>query len=275
LGLYNIYDHVIFLANAQGIEELIKRAFSSEEEYENALTHESFHAIAGKTIVQEADREAAYLDFPISNQPRIVKQGLAFLFSRQKEAGMKRPFNRRFGWLDEAVTESEALTVLNKKERIVREKEIRLYELLRKKGKFELPRELFIDAYTEDYDLTAPPGDRLPNWKKLRGAINHAYDRRFLIELDDFILANRYTGLEAAIKFMEGFEPGEYTQLGNTLQEVRKTRALKLGIKINSSWDDVERVSRAVTLGLSYESTWDEIMQFAMKKFDISAINAS
>jgi hypothetical protein len=239
---YSSDSHSIFMMGIEESEEQMASDFLPEEYRKRAYSHEGVHAIAGKTIVQEADREVDYVNFPAPNDPVVVKRGLAFSFSRRMKHDNLGWTFYRFEWLDEACTETENTKIRNIAEPEARKKEIKLYKLLKEKGRIDLPEELFEDAYYEDFDPSAPAGQRLPKWKKLRRSINEAYDRRFLTELDDFILAYEYEGLDKAIEFLEGLEKGDYGQGSKSLQDIRKEKAIALGLPPNSSWYFIAKV---------------------------------
>jgi hypothetical protein len=243
-GSYGIRDHTIIMLNISESEVLMALDFYSADKKEGVYSHEGVHAIAGKTIIQEAYKENYDFFDPLVNEPRVVKNGLSFSFSRRQQNEHIGWRGRRFEWLDEALTEIENIKILDYDPHNKKEREFRIYELLRQKGKVELPEELFEDAYFEDFGPSAPAGQRLPMWKKLRHALNAAYDRRFLVEFDDFILAYEYDGLDKAIAFLDNLDKGEYGQSAKTLQDIRKEKAAILGLKHNASWYEVAEAER-------------------------------
>lgn len=236
-GEYDHMEHVIEapdvdLAAASESDPLSRQAV---EVAKSVLTHEVLHSVAGKAILRDPNAR----DDENSEEFRVIKDGLAFMFGKQREAPREWPYKRRFTWLNEAVTEKTAFQILNRDRPASRQKEINLYELLRQKGRTELPDEMFKEAYFEDFDLSAPVGQRLPKWHQLRHAINAAYDRQFLIELDDYVHAYGDDGLDKAIGFFEGLNKGKYGLKNKTLQVVRAEKAANLGLDPKATWQQI------------------------------------
>lgn len=202
---------------------------------ESILTHETVHSIAGMVTLQDSREE----DEDNPGGFTTSKQGLKFTFIPRKEAVKKGRVAGRFEWLDEALTESIAISMLDKSMPTTRFEEINLYNLLRQKGAFDLPEKLFQEAYFEDFDTSAPVGQGLPEWNKLRHAINDAYDRQFLVELDDFILAHKVEGLNKAIEFLGSLDKGEYGLKNETLQAIRAEKATNLGLDPKATWQTI------------------------------------
>jgi hypothetical protein len=250
-GVHYPHSHTIALTNTEDIEDALRDNFFSEEEAEFILGHEAVHLTSGIGVVQEADREAEYLSFPVPNYPIMVKNGLRFAFGRSATYSKRQyPYNFRFNWLNEAVTETDNIKISEIKESKTREQEIQIYKLLREKGAIELPEYLFEEAYYEDFDPTAPAGQRLPKWNLLRRSINEAYDRQFIIEIDDFIAANRREGLTRAIEFLEALTPGQYGKDDKTLQELRMEKAEIFGIPPSSAnWVNIVTLEHELKAG--------------------------
>lgn len=150
---------------------------------EHLYTHEMLHALSGRTLVLRTDAPLAYMEFEA--------QRIGFRFQNVKQG--------RFRWLNEAITEELAIGLTGDKEDRIYKQERNLYKLLRTKGKMVIPEELFLAAYFENYDPSLPPGERIPQWKKLYSAINEAYEPGFLVRLDKMIQKG---GIETALLFI-------------------------------------------------------------------------
>jgi hypothetical protein len=235
-GAYDPETHSLKLIRVQSLSELLSIPISEGDEeavsLEHVLYHEGFHADAGKLVIYSDEEQDI----------AITRSGLNY---RTFEADIYPPHEvkigiSRFEWLDEAITETLAMKVRGTENPGGRVEECKLYDLLKTRGKQEIPEELFIDAYLENYDPTQPPGQRDPAWKKLRRAINEAYDPAFIVELDKMVVAYkpfpvaRYDLTEAG-KFLSGLPSGEYGRDGYTLEDFRKLKALQLGISTSTS----------------------------------------
>lgn len=155
---------------------------------EHIYTHEILHALSGRTLVLRTDTPLEYMELEYME---FETQRIGFHFKNVKQG--------RFRWLNEAITEELTISLTGDKEERIYKQERNLYKLLRKKGKLDIPEELFLAAYFENYDPSLPPGERIPQWKKLYGAINEAYEPGFLVRLDKMIQKG---GIEVALLFI-------------------------------------------------------------------------
>lgn len=151
---------------------------------EHVFTHEALHALSGRTIIVRR--------FDGDPYGAVEHQRVGL---RIYEFGKFENFR----WLNEAITEELTLGLLEKEESKIYFAERYLMKLLGTNGSAVIPFELFVNAYFEDYDPSKPPGERIPEWKKLYGAINEAYAPGFLTRLDAFVKAN---GIVAAFETM-------------------------------------------------------------------------
>jgi hypothetical protein len=258
-GAHDIY--IVNLASLDGQLEPLSPHFLSKEYQEQILTHEDLHAISGmgvlyNTLEVSEDIEPDLLDFH-----RVFKIGLSFSFGVAKKGKLGLGQSSRFEWLNEAVTEKTTIKIEDVDDSDSYKKARLLYELIRQKGSKELPENLFMEAYFEDYNPNAPAGKRLPKWSKLRRVINDAYDRRFLIELDDLILAydllGMDTGIDKAIEFMEKLGEGGYGTSQKTLQEKRSEKVLSLRLGSKTSWKDIVLTEMGLNLDANRHDIWE------------------
>jgi len=149
--------------------------------------HEALHMLSGKTVVTEYEEGAEHLaDF------------------EHKKIGLRHVGKKvaRFRWLNEAMTEhvTTELTGDHDKKYAGYKKELELFELLRTKGKKEIPLELFKNAYFENFDPDQNEQERLRHWKLLRLELAEAYEHDFIVKLDKTI---QEKGIDHAIKSLK------------------------------------------------------------------------
>lgn len=173
-GLFNPETETVLIAQ-QGLRKYGEKIY----------THEMFHALSGRTIV-EKKLEFMSERIGISHTQRI---GLDFLEGRIG----------RLRWLDEALTEFLTQDLLSQSDNTYAQ-ERELFGLLQRQGKIPIPQHLFLGAYFENYDPALPHGERIPAWKRLYGVVNDAYSPGFLVRLDDYVKAH---GIKGAIKIMK------------------------------------------------------------------------
>lgn len=188
-GYYNSQANVVYISS-----------LNIETEPLETVIHELTHGLSGNTFVGFKDREEEAKD------DTDVSEAFKTLMRKLSRRGMEEELQiqrlglsfagscikaERFGWLNEAITEVIAADIIgDNPERepedrgIARIEERALLKLLRHSGKFDIPLDLFKDAYFEEYDPNLPYGERIPAWKKLYTAINEAYYPGFLVELD-------------------------------------------------------------------------------------------
>ncbi|MAE68818.1 hypothetical protein CL635_03365 [bacterium] len=142
------------------------------EAIRHVVYHELVHAIAGKSIATYQEKEIT--------MTHEQKHGLKL----RVEAPGEHIITGRFSWLDEAVTEETALHLLGEREDEVGDYQ---FERLFLKSMIDagVPEELFRNAYFEDYDTEADPGQRMPAWHALAKKINEV-GREKNIKMKDF-----------------------------------------------------------------------------------------
>lgn len=167
-----------------------------EELEEHVFTHEALHAISGRTILEKS----YFLSDQENEENEIYSHGDIM----HQRVGLKmfdeERFFNSFHWLNEAVTEQLTLDLLNKNDSWAYKRERELLTLLRENGAATIPLDLFVKAYFENFDPSKPPGERIPEWKKLYRSINEAYAPGFLTKLDAFIKGN---GLKETIELLK------------------------------------------------------------------------
>jgi hypothetical protein len=264
LGGFSDLDHdivLINLINSDGQVEPLSPHWISQESQNHTLTHEGMHAIAGKGVLFSFQDKLENDPPTTKNVHKVFKSGLSFKLSKSKRAELGPLGSRRFIWLDEALTEKTTVAIEDYEKPEAYVGEIKLYELIRRKGKDDLDDILFLEAYFEDYDPDAPAGKRLPHWNKLRHAINDSYDSKFLIELDDYILAynliDQEEGVKKALEFMEGLEKGGYGHNNKTLQDVRAEKAAELGLDQKTSWKKIICAELAIDPHAGWFEVWE------------------
>lgn len=240
IGYYNFEDHAVLMLTASVEEDIIDQIVLDAEDGESltipqVFAHETLHALGGKTVVKhEGD----------SNVPVfVVRTGLSYIrMIRGNGQEQQDEYSRRFVWLEEAANELAYDRVVSSGSKN-RRSERKLLELLRTKGNQCIPEDLLLEAKFEDFEPDAHSSERILAWKRLRKAINHAYDNKFLIELDDIIRmwddAQEGSGIKWANDFLERLEPGRYGESGNTIQEEKRRLANLAGLRCTAGWQDI------------------------------------
>lgn len=142
--------------------------------------HEALHALSGRTEVVRSFPDIPELDFYSD-----LQVGLRFT-SGSSESDLVPPKARpQLGWLNEAVTESLTLSLAGSEDIGIYGEERALLDLLIRSA--DLPREVVVAAYFENFR-----GDRLPNHpapalRELFQRMNARLGKRFLVDLDLFI----------------------------------------------------------------------------------------
>jgi len=153
----------------------------SPDELQSTYVHEMLHALSGRTITEVQWEDSSSM---------IAHQRIGTHFSTRQE---------RFRWLNEAITEALAMQLLGRSKSTTYTKERKLLELISKKGNEEIPRELFTNAYFENYEFGEKDktGQGVPAWKRLQEKMSQAYGPGFLVELDKLI---KVAGIQEAIR---------------------------------------------------------------------------
>lgn len=131
----------------------------------HSLIHERFHSLAGHLYITREGEPRS--------EGKVIGTGLS-----------KHP---ELTWLDEAITEDLTLRLLGQ----IKEKEglnenlggaygIHRQYLDEIVGRSGIPKEVFYEAYFEEPDLDAEPGQRLPKWHALQQALNEKFGPKFL-----------------------------------------------------------------------------------------------
>lgn len=141
-----------------------------QDQQERAFSHELVHAISGRT-------EQMLIDQGEISGRRGSRLGLD-LHGFSPDAG--RSSGSRFGWLNEAVTESVNLQLLGHAD----SSSYRAERAILSKLEERIPRMAFLEAYFEHYEPSAPPETRLQGWKQLSAAFAREYEPGFLTMLD-------------------------------------------------------------------------------------------
>ncbi|KKW19970.1 MAG: hypothetical protein UY63_C0004G0055 [Parcubacteria group bacterium GW2011_GWA2_51_10] len=195
-GFYSPGTHTIFVA-AHYVNENTKQQLTEIEE------HELFHAISGRLVYEEATTERSELDdiqstFTSHDDGRI---GLHFMPPYFLDNN-----TQRFRWLNEAVTERLRIEYAKKRNSPLTYNtylnEQKILEFLCKKGKREIPFEIFVRAYLEDYKPAVRKADSIiREWRHLRSTLNESFTPQFLVSLDNRI---KQIGVEKVLMELEG-----------------------------------------------------------------------
>ncbi|OGE86335.1 MAG: hypothetical protein A3J48_02450 [Candidatus Doudnabacteria bacterium RIFCSPHIGHO2_02_FULL_46_11] len=163
------------------------------------IVHEIFHALSGRTIV---GRNLTFEDIRIgefemldANHQRI---GLRFVPMEPNSPALAEKYTPRFRWLNEALTDYLMQRVLGANASMSYNSEIRLFRLLAEKA--QIPENLFVEAYFENYKTDVPRDERIPKWKELWERLNKAFGSGFMVRLDQLV---EESGIEEAIKEVE------------------------------------------------------------------------
>ena len=171
-------------------ETVIIASSASVEHINQIFDHEMLHVISGRT-----DATDTLSEDNIINIRTGIHYGISFGKFGEDELDTLT-FVERFRWLNEAITEDNAMKFNNAKAGYYRS-ERTLYDLLQKSGSIIIPTSIFLEAYFEDYNPDTQAN--VPNWKILGDAISRAYQPGFLVILDKYIEKN---GISNAINAM-------------------------------------------------------------------------
>ncbi len=174
--------------NMEELAEKYRRmAEQGRAELFHTFCHEVLHMLSGKTVVMKYEEGAEHLaEFDHK------KIGLSHVGKKVK----------RFWWLNEALTDHLTLELTGEERKYAAyKKELELLELLRTKGKKEIPLQIFLNTYFESFDPNQAEEERLKQWRQLRLEIAEAYKPDFIIELDRII---QEKGIDEAIKSLKG-----------------------------------------------------------------------
>lgn len=153
----------------------------------STITHELLHALSGRAVVKTSNLEHKKTGVKFRDQ----KIGLSFFKGDQKNDSVLKAMSTgdRFGWLNEAITESMTHSLLKTKTENYKQN-IELYKALLS----FLPEgtdRLFIKAYFEDFNPDEQKGGHtpVPAWHELVSVINTELGVGFLTRLDKYIQA--------------------------------------------------------------------------------------
>ena len=174
-GSYHSTSHTIHIGSA-----ILDRSDAEEYLFET-YAHENFHALSGRTLVEQEE----FYDEEDSGRKSYegIRLGLRI-------AG-------RFKWLNEAITETLAMKYSTGKDKNVYSKERKLVNILMQR--FNIPMSSLLAAYFEDYE----PRDRdkgsgpISAWKQLSKELREKTGENLLLVVDKEIQAK---GIDAVIK---------------------------------------------------------------------------
>ncbi len=164
------------------------------------LAHEYLHALSGKTVVRremESKESEGFDDnyeevFETKKRTKIESQrvGLGFV-GGVDDLLIKTVGTKRFGWLNEAVTEYLNIKIAGVSTEMAYYGDARklLYFLLQSLG--EDGEGLVVRAYFENYDPATGESDHVPNYRKFAQAIQEKIGNQFLVHLDQYIQGQR------------------------------------------------------------------------------------
>lgn len=141
----------------------------------HSVVHELFHAASGQVFMVREGR--------IDNAPNL------------KAIGLERRGD--FSWLNEALTEDLTINFMKRMGMDTGEAENRTYvvprlilaEIFDTSG---IPKSTFLEAYFEEPDFSASPGERMPKWHNLQDALTAEFGPHFLRRVTDGI-PHKYT----------------------------------------------------------------------------------
>lgn len=171
-----------YLMSPQAV--LVKAPIQYSHEIRGTLGHEVNHVLAGRSIL-EATKDSG------EKKVFLLRNGFRSVYD---DEGRNVGYGEQ--WLDEAVTEQLMLNVYNQESKSY-EDERDLLHLLRKKGKREIPMNLFLAAYFENDDPSKDADTRMENYGKLLRAISESYDRNLFRTLNQYV--ERY-GIKNAVE---------------------------------------------------------------------------
>ena len=149
----------------------------------HTVFHELTHAISGRTMLSYGVANDRFRSFATQ---RLGLRFGGYTIARQSASGFGRqliPLESRFVWLNEAVAEDTALTLLDgvgDDDLYPADRE--LVRALLRCGKEEIPASLLRQAYFEDYQPDS--ADPIPHWRAFKHALTRAYDATFLRDIE-------------------------------------------------------------------------------------------
>jgi hypothetical protein len=157
------------------------------------IFHELIHATSGRMIsvensvfeeVLEDGGDSVEIELESFNHQR---SGLHFF--DEKDGSFNEVENPQFYWLNEAVTESLALEMIEKDENegFLYQPNRMLLQAILEKGNIPVDRQNFYQAYFDNYDSKKGV---IPKFEELIEIIERSYNKGFLFRLDDFIKKN-------------------------------------------------------------------------------------
>lgn len=147
------------------------------------LAHEILHALSGKTVLRKDEKKDLFGGEYNISEYETQRLGLDYHVKGK----------RKFGWLNEALTEN-LVGVLGFRKLSYRESRELLDLIVRDMGGKKEVEPLFYWAYFEDFDPKLPQGQRIPYWKKLRQKMDEKLGSNFLLNLQNYIDHNRSSG---------------------------------------------------------------------------------
>lgn len=168
-GHYSCGLHVVVI----GSHGINKKRF--KKDIYKTYVHEMFHAISGKTI-QEIKDPSIFVNDEDDEDDEMFEY-------KVDRVGFK--ILNRFRWLNEAVTELLAQTIVPDTERKSYKYEIELFRLIMEKC--GLSSKDFFRAYFENYDPNEvrQSGSAIIEWKRIYGIITDKLGRGFLVSVDN------------------------------------------------------------------------------------------
>ena len=170
---------------------------------EKTLTHEWLHAFSGNTLASRIFEEGSEQAYTMVSPLRL---GMHFKDRERYQS------SSRFWWLNEAMTESLVMKLYEdeptgQKPEFSYVDERALLEAFMVRGKKEIPWNILVNAYFENYNPTLldtstqnTRGTGVPAWKKLTTFVSEAYHPRFLVTLDNVV---KQHGAKKALAIMQ------------------------------------------------------------------------
>lgn len=151
----------------------------------------AFIPIHGESISNEEKHVSVHEYFHASSSHIYTQKGEEV---SKVSLGIERysPAGRQFTWLNEAITEELTIMLAGEMEAIndrVRrvsyqgQREL-LHEIMRVSG---IDFRYFLEAYFEEPDLNAPPGERMPKWHALQSKLTEAFGPQFLQKIEELV----------------------------------------------------------------------------------------
>lgn len=160
-------DHHLARHNVALDKIEISQKHRTVEEVEESIFHELVHAISGRTIIMNNEKDDIVQD--------IEHQRMGLVFNKVNSEGAY--IGKQFGWLNEAITEDIAAYLVKRETRAYKKERSKLKELYEK----GLSRDVLYKAYFENYEPTLK--DKVPAWKEFTKEINTIYPDTGIQEL--------------------------------------------------------------------------------------------